>query len=363
MHSFQSPCDPQQSSRLLQLPAELRVKIIRLLCQSKEPVPGRQKRIRIASSASHNCNLSAQLLSCGQLLYSEASQVLYKENVARIICCYAAGDDEVLICGVIGQEQQVQVVRSAARSPAHGLFSETAATRFDRYYFEINLESLADIWSICYALQDLLWTKEVTIKLVPWSTSAVHPADFTKPCRMLGCNRVTFREERLQNQSSVTEATKKIIESDAFVEDLYPAWSDLHKRILSSMPNMEDDEDVDERFSSEYEDDLAGLAYAVYICDSEVFTHERDVLLARTREWIYKWEDYRKYIADRKREQAQSLMEEANDIEGEVSEEVKHSIGLHEEVVEHYEAEATEEEESRCEDDDEGAEEDASTKE
>lgn len=88
MAAFIRPQDAQASSRLLQLPAELILIVVRLLLGSPEPIKSlRQCEIQNDLDDvlfQEVLGLSAQLLRCCQYLHAVGKKVLYEENTVVI---------------------------------------------------------------------------------------------------------------------------------------------------------------------------------------------------------------------------------------------------------------------------------------
>lgn len=87
--SFALPRTLQIISRLLQLPAELRLAILRCLLKRNEPLIG-EHEYRASSGfdsvkTESNLDLSPQILPCCQQLYEEARPILYQENTLAIL--------------------------------------------------------------------------------------------------------------------------------------------------------------------------------------------------------------------------------------------------------------------------------------
>jgi len=87
--TFETPTNPQNQCRLLQLPAELRLKIFRLVHRFLTPL--HQATCDWDDKTRDWAPLSTQALATCQLYYQEAWQVLYEENVVRVVCTNESG--------------------------------------------------------------------------------------------------------------------------------------------------------------------------------------------------------------------------------------------------------------------------------
>lgn len=96
-HGFELPCNPQGRSRLLQLPAEIRLTIYEHLLVSKKPVDPMTKSWNGDSATCKKCLnechmqtlLSSQLLQCCQIMLKECHPLLYDSMELTIHCTEA----------------------------------------------------------------------------------------------------------------------------------------------------------------------------------------------------------------------------------------------------------------------------------
>lgn len=110
---FSKPANPQAGSRLVQLPAEIRLKIFRLLSKQLQPIRSDSQRddqnqyvdadqadVHVEDAACPGgATLSSQALRTCQLFYQEGSHVLYKENTLSLYCRSSVCSYE---CSVLG---------------------------------------------------------------------------------------------------------------------------------------------------------------------------------------------------------------------------------------------------------------------
>lgn len=85
--AFEKPTDPQIRCGLVQLPAELRFKILHMLHRTPDKTiyalantPVSDEKPTRTANYKENTMLSSQLLSCCQLLLVDGAYVLYEEN-------------------------------------------------------------------------------------------------------------------------------------------------------------------------------------------------------------------------------------------------------------------------------------------
>lgn len=83
--TFRLAQENQHASQLVQLPTELRVKILRMLLRHDDRLPlGRIWHSLPGHVGSYCVELSSQILSACQVLYGEAYHVLYRENIIPV---------------------------------------------------------------------------------------------------------------------------------------------------------------------------------------------------------------------------------------------------------------------------------------
>lgn len=86
--TFRYPANPQRSSQLYHLPAEIRLRVLRYLLVYDDFIPNWPGNTRDAptsrSGGNHWLSLSSQILQCCQLLYSTGTTILYQENTISV---------------------------------------------------------------------------------------------------------------------------------------------------------------------------------------------------------------------------------------------------------------------------------------
>jgi len=118
---FERPCNPQTSCKLLLLPSELRLKILRMLHRATETLNSynvlhiqrqhRHDHVEACKDAERSLfELSGQALACCQQLETEASAILYGENILVIDCAanvYMHSLDTLCLGGLIRFERSM----------------------------------------------------------------------------------------------------------------------------------------------------------------------------------------------------------------------------------------------------------------
>ncbi|KAK5084873.1 hypothetical protein LTR70_007815 [Exophiala xenobiotica] len=291
---FERPYDPQESSRLLRLPSELRLKILRLLHKAEKPlnsceaIPITQSSLNghaeaLEDAESSIFELSGQVLACCQQLEIEASAILYGENVLRMRCT-ATSDVHLLNIHCLGAhiqferrlpylnyEEEIHNFMSAYSGlQVYDLISKLP--RFNKnphshvysvvegllvYRFIKNFHQLSkirnirlvvqyhgetDVFMACIALRAMLLDKNVV--LVPRMTASgahiiqdgggvVNPQlENLNPCRMLRCRSITF-----ESNLSLARLVDEIVSEKEV--DLFFGWPGL-MRLIRSLPQRTD---------------------------------------------------------------------------------------------------------------------------
>lgn len=189
MKRFQLWRSPQSQSPLLDLPAELRVKILRYVLRKEGPITS-LKEVQVNSHPDSNFHeiydanamLSAQILRTCQQLHEEAEQILYKENILFI--CYngnrfgSRGPDDLChnldfsinlsasrieeLSGTFVTIQDYFVGRESTMGP-YTVSRYSQLMKFQHYRLKICYSCRESILTACRVLQPLLLDKDVTL--------------------------------------------------------------------------------------------------------------------------------------------------------------------------------------------------------
>ncbi|KAK5084896.1 hypothetical protein LTR70_006415 [Exophiala xenobiotica] len=248
--NFQLPYDPQAESRLLQLPAEFRVKIFCSLLKSYKPLE--PLRGVYPKRPQKSTQLNAQLLRACQKVYTECLPILYQENTL-VINFFATGDCLRLL-GVRLQYPSSLHYYRVHGLPMHLLEYATmidacppypvcssdqihakyivqiypALKRFRRIQVKIDPYAPQEAYFImCRALQDLLFGKDVHFATSHPSQDST--ADTSRlalsPCRYLRCCSIVFRGW----EGSTADLIKTITSTDV-VNDTFPIYQELKRQ-------------------------------------------------------------------------------------------------------------------------------------
>ncbi|KAK5084685.1 hypothetical protein LTR05_005763 [Lithohypha guttulata] len=295
---FERQTDPQGQSDLLQLPGELRLKVLRYLLKSKDGRIRSYDESKLCSTNGrfprkrYNKELpgSAQLLRTCQKLFWEGRDVLYTENTLSI---FIWGDpwSRALKCGVLGlqvefhrphQETYYDLLWNALdynpddMSQLLRVYDETLAC-FQR--LEIKMDELndhEDCFIACRVLKNNLLGKDVTIDLdTAKGNFEEHHCGLEDGLlsgfKFLRCNSIHFKNYKVH-----TELVAQI-ESEIPVNDTYRSWWNLEHGVFDDLPVNE--ERAPEQFSEVYITEIEDLFDAAVHYDLHNFNTQRSQIL------------------------------------------------------------------------------------
>lgn len=315
---FSQPYNSQSASRLMQLPAELYLKVLRLVLRH----PGYLKPLPIEQSHGSCCvadtvpivELSAQLLATCQSVYKQAWPVLYGDNTLRVICqsvsphyhsCYVLGAGIELHCSADDMPAEGYDLLSLARRCAN---DDWLTRRFAKHYGGLskiqNIElsvghSLTEeIFIACRAVWELVQRKNVMLKLLPKNTGfnledardldafQCSEAYRLKACRIFRCRSIRFDG----NKSDVSALIREIEANTHPPRDIFPMWKQANNYV-KEMPRI-DNTDIelapylpDASFSDH--GDKARAAVQAY--DSQDASEHIVIFLNQASKWTKAW--------------------------------------------------------------------------
>lgn len=242
----------QNKSPLLDLPVELRVKILRYVLRKDGPITslGEVLMTKVPRSSCHeiynaNATLSAQVLRTCQQLYDEGGEILYGENTLSI--CYlgrrhrASGPDDLCYildytinlslsriekpCDTLITVQEYFGGRKSEMEP-YTLRRYSQLAKFKHYRLVICYIHRESILTACRVLQPLLLEKDVT--LFPSNAGTSLHTHHLKCTRYLRCRRlqIEWPEGRSQDQDELARL-EKVITGGTPVQDTYRIWRTL----------------------------------------------------------------------------------------------------------------------------------------
>lgn len=303
--TYQNSPSPQTSSRLLQLPAELLLMILRLLHKSPR-VLYYSIREYVEVGYDPNVQLSSQLLRCCQSLHIDGERILYGGNTLGIICDnfwnHENGEERLGHCCFLDTaielpSHSIDVPRSSfdllswtetsstapgARPPAYDLSlidtdRYAAALRFTKLEVDMTLREPEAVFLACRLLKDLVNDKQVTL------TSPVIVWDEVKECAQVAalpfmywrCHSITFCKICEAEWDNV-DAVSTVITSLEPGKDCLPMAQDLHA-LLTNDPGVRLYKEG--LYDHNTSDDVSELWNAVWALDVSFFDKHKNNIL------------------------------------------------------------------------------------
>ena len=332
--------DPQATSPLFTLSAELRIKIFRLLCKSRDVI-GDVGHSSITSYG-RRTSFSAQVLSCCQQMYDEARPVLYSENVLLINSRVSFSLSSTMVITSLNLEINAFTRYDDADWIHNDVFTKTPVQLFDRYNVIIYFKKLSDVWSTVRALELVLWGKTVKMSLVGVEGATMRGC--SKACRRLFCREIRF-DTGFDNKEDpqVLNATQNIVETlnKADNEDVLSRWTILYRDVICALPRMKEDGDLGffDSFELNHKWEVENAVTAMYLCDVSAFKSARQKVIEKIPEWVSAWKDYTQDLASAKEYKGRQLLKEAQKTRSTIDREVGEAIALYEEVAEKCDSE------------------------
>lgn len=274
LSTFKKPRHTQNQSRLVSLPVELRVKVLRTLLVAGEPIlslahyaarintryKGAEKRYK------ESVNLSAQIMPTCQDLYVEAKGILYEENTISVnptthefgsirfrrrrnpVAC-AMLDAVVGIPDLIEECEPIQdlVKNQEQKDPQQGakllkqwrehflrLYPALEQFRHWRIEFDITFDFLAHF---VRTLSKLLLGKRVTIAFhgdLELRVLSLKSARMLGPLKLLRCEHITIQDNF---HAPVRHEIETVVESQLPIVDLYKEYAEFRK-LLQKLPEQ-----------------------------------------------------------------------------------------------------------------------------
>lgn len=260
-NGFSRSPDPQSSSRLIQLPTELRLMIFRNLLKNDKPF---YSSARVGQQtyrdATHN---RAQILRTCQQLYHEGLPILYHENTLSIF----AGTQRR--CSILNMsirqptlqeitltQSDLQAWASSQETRYRGVMDMEAATKLSRTLpsltrfktFELVIEyngSARDFtrtFIICYMLRKLFYQKEVIVRFnmsldrgLKGHAQKKYLIGLLGRCKYLRCRSITFSEFAEEEVRDIVQ----LVTSREPVNDLFETWLTLEENFITKVPEVD----------------------------------------------------------------------------------------------------------------------------
>ena len=308
--TFQIPQGLSNDSRLLRLPAELRLKILRFLLCSGEPLHPIEATIYdVRQSQIGFVALDSQILRASQELYTEGYEILCKNNTLGLILKYCDEDDGPLLFTVM--KVTVEMVHSDSEllpqdsslldgtklllepefddlrwDKAQSLQRQSlrdlypVLTRFASFHVRLDSECCTDVNLVSRLLQRLLWNRDVTLELIPQIDMPLSQG--MRSCRFLRCRTFRYIGVPENNDSCADVAT---ITGHQDVHDTFKTYQQFSEEVLDKLMLLNGESFRDEHWN----DLLRPLDDAAREYELENFEHLMGKALNAVSAWSEKW--------------------------------------------------------------------------
>lgn len=308
--SFKLNPHPQTSSRLMKLPAELRVKILRMLLKDADPFDTIEPHLSNdwyrKMLTRQGPSMSAQILSCCQQINVEGQAVLYGENSLVVRCMFINEDcrnsdyycrfldsSVLLDHAVEWMDKENFDVESLAQAKLReaSIFGRDAlaermvellpvARKFDNLYVHVECNAQDEVYMACRVLGELLAGKNVTIKAMKGKSDELVPSWWLRSCCFLRCKSVSF----ITHSTADTQDYVEEITGEVPVKDIHSRWHYLLHDLLNEFRTADQ-----ESFEDANEDIFDDLQDAVLNYDVDEFEKQRKLLLEKAIDCNERW--------------------------------------------------------------------------
>ncbi|KAK5953416.1 hypothetical protein OHC33_005360 [Knufia fluminis] len=305
---FKLPQNAQTASRLLQLPAEIRVITFRHLLRAAAPIEphGVERRdgttrVVVMRGRSHylaNLSLSTQLLGCCQTLYHQALHILYQENTLVISFTSGKYEREINVLDLsvavpvhpfdtpanvqnlsscVRHVEQIEVHDGSNGRPDLAKIS-TAMTTFNRFILRIESHLTEDVFNACRLLRKLLTQKEVTVILARQEDGFEGKfKESLNALKYLRCRSITI--EDVQDDYGI-DGIERVVTSNQPSADLLPSAIEMHKYLLANFKQL-----YPLGCLTRNDSQLGRLQNAVYASDMTAYELEKRAVLHQSLKW------------------------------------------------------------------------------
>ena len=240
--SFRQPRNPQASSKLMRIPAEIRIKILRRLLKHEGPLPDDQSVM-----------LSLQVLSCCQQLLDEGQHVLYAENTLSVCVCWLPESMRCLgQCSILDLRTEIRLnatsygvdgasLGDVAKIPrtAWDLYpgqqwrrTYPALQKMQKLRVSVLLKEQEHVFGACRVLEELVQGKHVLIEARVWPSEQPLPVQWLKSFRGWRCRSIEFANiPQLETEGIV----KDIISQSKPHRGLLSEWQALAVETISKL--------------------------------------------------------------------------------------------------------------------------------
>lgn len=282
---FQLPRNPQQSSELMQLPSELRLKILRCLVKVLTPIAPvwihdrRQLRPDFRNLYNWSKGLSSQILQVCQRLNEEGECILYMKN--PLLLSFQQHEWEVLDaqCEVPGSVTELAAIsqrgtdlQSIAARGYGRLLSQLykSISKFENLRLAFSVNSREGLFILCHTVESLVRGKCVTFAPTTATEPVCSSSNRPKCCLNLRCRSVVFESI----PKSISAPITSIVTGTACTENLFSAWAKITNEVITPLVQL------DSTFKHRHKDKMNILKRALFGHNTPALYNLRAKLLA-----------------------------------------------------------------------------------
>lgn len=322
---FKLQMHTQPQSNLMQVAAEIRLKILRYLLVS-ESVIENQAGMEHPDLYDERVQLSAQVLRVCQTLHREASDVLYQENSLGIDFMLLVDPRYTLLTGrvmfrnvsqlsilnsnmkihtrlkqLLSVQQDMRVEQTVGSDPRSSIWS-SAVYRFGTYYIRLQYANIEQAIIACFFLRSWVCNKYVTLQLEfmedrraicnPVMTDIQSVVSILKLLEVkqlrynfLRCTSAACSHSRLDSNCCFVRSPDIHVQQDvARADNCFEDWIDFHQKILDALPRISNTS-----FAERYDNLVDQLQHCALNYECEAFQKTRCELLEAAMEWNKEW--------------------------------------------------------------------------
>ena len=322
----------------MQLPAELRLKILRFLLRSAVPIYNLDDRsaktqheyVELHQKLEAQTKLSAQLLRVCQQLHHEGLPILYSENVLEITWSDAslsarAHCDDCYLCNILTYQihyavycgkdpfwDELEVLTTREYPFGHSDTRDSLVAayptigRFQKFHVIVDVDDSHDIFYACRALRGLLHNKIVQLRFDTANGFDQEHLHYIEPyLHCLRCEDIMV-DCRLTNDWT---PTRGIITSKTDFIDTWASWMNFSEHIVGNLQEIEE-----KPFRNQYKKLYERTREAASTYANEDYEKHKVTLLEKAQAWTEEW--YASEVAQldaRKMDMMQVLAEAASE--------------------------------------------------
>ena len=304
--SFELPANPQELSRLVQLPPEIKLMIFALLHKLPKPIEPQSPFLPNDIPHRYNTQMSSQLFRTCQTLFLEASDVLYRENSLVINCTHTLlrwGGHQCdilntstplprsLFAPAVARPNLLSYARKSRTLRTKGHISDHSFRSLEKYYpslprftkvhLRLRLSDGNSMMMACRLVRDLLMGpgRKITVSLIIPDRDS--PLDWLGCLKWLRCSTIQVNVNGAERHD--LSDVVSIVQSKKQVPDLLPFYVDLSRFLENHFGECYPHGLLGTTYD-EFEDATEALDVALYNNDPESFVLQKNLIIVKAIE-------------------------------------------------------------------------------